>query len=238
MKKSLLVFSLFAFGITIGLTFCNTATYTANQADLDKSVVSAIPGSTGKPYGEVSISHDGRDVSADSSIRDSYTNMNSAQGTIEPGTIFTKRAYSKKMDGSEGDLLMIFAMIKHEKGYYPDGGDWEYAKIAYDKSVDYTMHPNGILPGTTDDKMRGKISGCADCHSAAKGNDFVFTNSTEPACKPKTGTCKPIGACSPCKPKCSPCKPEAQCNPCKPKCSPCKPKCSPCKPKCSPCKPK
>lgn len=240
MKKALLVLSLFALGIAAGFTFSNAKDYAATQNDLDKTVTPAKLGSTGKPYGEVSISHDGRGISADSSIRDSYTNLKMPGGTIEPGTIFTKRAYAKKKDGSRGDLVMLFAMIKHEKGYYPAGGDWEYVSIPYDKSVDYKIHPNGMLPAMIDDNMRGKVTSCANCHSSAMGNDFVFTNSPEPVCKPNGGSCKPKGTCGPCKPKCGPCKPKMQCNPCQPKCSPCKPKaqCNPCQPKCSPCKPK
>lgn len=148
----------------------------ASQKDLDMSITPAKLSVTGTPLGDVSIAHDGRDISADSSFRDSYTNMRSPNETIKPGTIFTKRAYVKNKNGSKGNLEMIFAMIKREKGYYPAGGNWEYITIEFDKLNDYKLHPNGKLPQKIDDESRGKISFCTDCHKKASGKDFVFSN--------------------------------------------------------------
>ena len=193
-----------------------------SQKDLDSSTTPVKISVTGTPQGDVSISHDGRSVPPDSSFRDSYTNMSSPKRKIEPGTIFTKRAYVRKKDGSKGELAMLFAMIKRENGYYPHGGDWEYVSIPADKSTDYKTHPNGMLPDKADDKMRGKIEYCGSCHMRAGGNDFVFTNDD---LKPK---CGPKMKCNPCNPKtkCNPCNPKKKCNPCKPKnkCNPCNPK--------------
>lgn len=159
-----------------GFTFLKGGKVETLQKDLDMSTTSIKLSITGKPLGDVSIVHDGRDVSADSSFRDSYTNMNTPQEAIKIGSIFTKRVYLKKKDGTKGDLEMIFAMIKQEKGYFKEGGDWEYIMIPYEKNLDYKKHPNGILPKEIDDKMRGKIMSCIDCHSQAVGKDFVFTN--------------------------------------------------------------
>lgn len=147
-----------------------------SQKEIDKSTTPVKLMVTGTPMGDVSIAHDGRDISADSSFRDSYTNISSSKGEIKPGTIFTKRAYLRKSDGSKGSLEMIFAMVKQKQGYYPAGGDWEYISISPEKNIDYKVHPNGMLPAEADDEMRGKIFMCGDCHKAASGKDFVFTN--------------------------------------------------------------
>ncbi|MBI3520388.1 MAG: cytochrome P460 family protein [Bacteroidetes bacterium] len=146
------------------------------QKDIDMSTTPVKLSVTGTPLGDVSIAHDGRDISADSSFRDSYTNMSLPKGEIKPGTIFTKRAYLRKSDGSKGNLEMIFAMIKQKKGYYPAGGDWEYISISPEKNTNYKVHPNGMLPQKVDNDARGKITFCGDCHKKASGSDFVFTN--------------------------------------------------------------
>lgn len=166
------VASVYAFGFTI----IQKDGVQTSQKDLDAAITPVKLSVTGTPLGDVSIAHDGRDISADSSFRDSYTNMSLPKGEIKPGTIFTKRAYLKKSDGSKGNLEMLFAMIKQKKGYYPAGGDWEYISISPEKNIDYKVHPNGMLPAKADDEMRGKISMCGDCHKAASGKDFVFTN--------------------------------------------------------------
>jgi hypothetical protein len=147
-----------------------------SQKDLDAATTKVKLMVTGEPYAEASISHDGRQVSADSSYRDVFTNLQSAQVKIKPGTIFTKLAYARKSDGTKGKLLMLFAMIKRDKGYFADGGDWEYATIPYDQNNDYKIHPNGMLPEKEDNVMRGKLTACGGCHKKAAGNDFVFTN--------------------------------------------------------------
>lgn len=184
MKKIIIIAVLF---VSAYLTFVFSSGFTSVQKDgiqvlqkdLDMSIKPAKLSVTGTPLGNVSVAHDGRSISADSSFRDSYTNMNSPKETIKPGTIFTKRVYLRKKNGSKGNLEMLFAMIKREKGYFPAGGDWEYVSISYDKNTDYKKHPNGLLPANADDKMRGKISMCGDCHKAASGQDFVFTNSED-----------------------------------------------------------
>lgn len=222
MKKQLLLIVSAVFFITVGFIVSSPIKDSISQKDLDMATTPAKLSVTGTPLGEVSISHDGRNVSADSSFRDSYTNMGSPKETIKEGTVFTKRAYAKNKDGSKGNLLSLFAMIKREKGYFPEGGDWEYVSIPYDKAVDYKKHPNGILPDASKKYMRGKITMCGSCHQAAAGKDFVFTNSDEKA------ICKPKSKCNPCAPKtkCGPCTPKGKCNPCTPKskCNPCKPK--------------
>lgn len=181
MKKIVLTISTIGFACVIfmsvfGFTFLDEGKVEILQKDLDMSTTSVKLSVSGSPLGDVSIAHDGRDVSADSSFRDSYTNMISSKEIIKSGTIFTKRAYIKNSDGSKGNLEMIFAMIKCEKGYFKSGGDWEYITIPYEKNNDYMKHPNGMLPKKVDNEMRGKIMSCTGCHGQAEGNDFVFTN--------------------------------------------------------------
>lgn len=165
-----------AFVCAFGFTIIQIDGVQTLQKDIDAATTPVKLSVTGTPLGDVSIAHDGRDISADSSFRDSYTNMSLPKGEIKPGTIFTKRAYLRKSDGSKGSLEMIFAMVKQKKGYYPAGGDWEYVSISPEKNIDYKIHPNGILPLTVDNDSRGKITFCGDCHKKASGNDFVFTN--------------------------------------------------------------
>ena len=69
--------------------------------------------------------------------------------------------------------MNIVIMVKREGGYYPEGGDWEYMEIKYDKNTDYTKNPNGILPMLSNDIIRGKIVKCANCHARA-GSNFLF----------------------------------------------------------------
>jgi hypothetical protein len=51
----------------------------------------------------------------------------------------------------------IFVMIKHDPGYFPEGGDWEYL----------VTDPEGWI------EDRGAIASCARCHAEATSN-WVF----------------------------------------------------------------
>lgn len=50
-------------------------------------------------------------------------------------------------------------MIKRDPGYFPEGGDWEYAYV--------TLGPEGKV-------SRGRLAECADCHTNRKSRDFLF----------------------------------------------------------------
>ena len=77
-------------------------------------------------------------------------------------------------------------MIKREPGYYPAGGDWEYAFIKYNTPADTAGHRYGLLPADslalssaavdmTKTGIRGKLqTRCANCHATAHDNGFVF----------------------------------------------------------------
>ncbi len=55
-------------------------------------------------------------------------------------------------------LAAVTVMYK-VKGYNPSGGDWFWVK--YNANFDTLSE--------------GKVKGCMDCHSKAKGNDYIFT---------------------------------------------------------------
>lgn len=175
---SLIIIGIFNLAMVAASKRGSTAkkSYKPSQNDIDMSTTPAKLGITGTSLGNLSIAHDGKEISPDSSIRDSYTNMSSAKEAIKPGTIFTKKVYERKKDGSKGKLLMIFAMIKREKGYDDKGGDWEYATLSFDKNTDFKKNPNGIFPSVSDNITRGKILYCGQCHLYASGKDFVFSN--------------------------------------------------------------
>ena len=65
-----------------------------------------------------------------------------------------------------GAELGTFAMEKRGKGYFPEGGDWEYFVVGRDGYVE----------------ARGKLEPCARCHAEAR-IDFVFPRMRE---KPAT----------------------------------------------------
>jgi Cytochrome P460 len=55
------------------------------------------------------------------------------------------------------DLLTV--MIKRDKGFNPDGGDWEYL----------------VSDGTASEvKDRGKLATCMACHDERKAKDYIF----------------------------------------------------------------
>lgn len=71
------------------------------------------------------------------------------------GSMIVKEKLNTK-DSKAPELLT--AMIKHEKGYYPEGGDWEYL----------------VLDGAASKIVeRGKLDKCNSCHTMYKTHDFV-----------------------------------------------------------------
>ena len=71
------------------------------------------------------------------------------------GSMIIKEKLRSK-DSTTPELLT--AMIKREKGYYPEGGDWEYL----------------LLDGAASKIIqRGKLDQCNSCHTMYKNRDFV-----------------------------------------------------------------
>lgn len=59
----------------------------------------------------------------------------------------------------DGQLAAITLMLKMPEGYYPEGGDWFWAKYLPDGTVE----------------AAGKVAACAACHAQAKAQDYVFS---------------------------------------------------------------
>jgi hypothetical protein len=95
---------------------------------------------------------------------------------VGPGSIWVRRAYMYDVK-TRGTLINDVIMVKREGGYYPGGGDFEYMTIPYDSTVNYVLHPNGMLPETGDTLHRGygaAVQKCVSCHATA-GDDRLFT---------------------------------------------------------------
>lgn len=185
-RKPLVVFSLVSVTIFSSsyLTACKkdtvdeeTIPYTLTQADLDKAIVINAATDTaiiGNPF-----VHQSPPVQA--LYRDVFTNVPKATIT-KKGTIYVIKAYPN-VGGKRGTEVLSDIMIKREKGFNPLGLDFEYLRIVYDNTVDYTKHPNGLLPATNSASRgdgRNIVAGtfpstnCISCH--VRDDNFLFTN--------------------------------------------------------------
>jgi len=76
--------------------------------------------------------------------------------TFPKGSVIVKE---KLPDEASKSPELLTAMVKRERGYDPNGGDWEYA----------------VLDGAGDKVIEaGKLTRCASCHSQKKESDYVF----------------------------------------------------------------
>jgi len=73
------------------------------------------------------------------------------------GSVIVKEKLDSPDSASKRTLLT--AMIKHESGYDPAHGDWEYVVMNGDAS---------LL------QARGKLANCGGCHAQKKNTDYVF----------------------------------------------------------------
>lgn len=71
------------------------------------------------------------------------------------GSMIVKEKLSDK-ESQAPELLT--AMLKREKGYNPESGDWEYLVL------------NGAASKVLE---RGRLASCSSCHAAYSGTDFV-----------------------------------------------------------------
>ena len=74
------------------------------------------------------------------------------------GSVIVKEKLSAP-DSTQPELLTV--MIKREKGFNAESGDWEY------------MVTNGT---GTEVQARGRLSSCQACHEMNKATDFVYRN--------------------------------------------------------------
>jgi len=90
-------------------------------------------------------------------LRDLFDNI-SLDKNVTIGTIMARRSYYYPWTQYKRDsLLNVVVMIKREAGYNPQGGDWEYMDIKYNKNTNYIQNPNGMLIGSIDNITRGKL---------------------------------------------------------------------------------
>lgn len=82
--------------------------------------------------------------------------MEQASPKFPEGSVIVKEKLSEPSSTSP-ELLTV--MIKREKGFNPETGDWEYA----------------VFDGTgTKLESRGKLSNCQGCHVSRPNSDYVF----------------------------------------------------------------
>lgn len=84
--------------------------------------------------------------------------MRTNDAVFPRGTIIVKEKFSD----AEGKHTELFTgVVKREKGYNPDCGDWEFFGLRADgKKI----------------AERGKLQSCMDCHVEYKERDFVTKN--------------------------------------------------------------
>jgi hypothetical protein len=81
--------------------------------------------------------------------------MTNGHGTYPKGTMILKRKYRDP----EGRATELFTgMLKREKGYNPEAGDWQF----------FVLDSRGEQVTEF-----GRLVSCMDCHAAFRKNDFV-----------------------------------------------------------------
>ncbi|MCG8701381.1 MAG: cytochrome P460 family protein [Bacteroidales bacterium] len=185
-NKKLLTMIFAAIMVSFVFTSCNDddepeeqdEPFTLTQAKLD-AVNSMIGTYTGFSAGQdVTVAHNGGMTSTpDSTVREVYASVADLSGDIAVGTIVTKKVYDKNFttNGKGDKLFVTLAMVKREKGYDPDNGDWEYVMMPNDGSADYEKNPFGVLPAAESD-MRGKLQMCISCHAKDSDGDYLFVD--------------------------------------------------------------
>jgi hypothetical protein len=73
------------------------------------------------------------------------------------GAMVVKEKYTDRL--ASGPLHGYAVMAKRAAGFFPDGGDWEYAFVA--------LAPDRKV-------SRGRLAECAGCHASVRGADYLF----------------------------------------------------------------
>lgn len=178
MKKSNLLFILSICTIVL-FTQCkddddDPIMLTQDMLDASNDMVESLTG----PQNGMDFAHNGTTNPATTTIREIFTENGNVENNIDKGYVVTKRTYAANADGTKGDLLVTFAMIKHEEGYWADSNDWEYFNFPNnDPSVDFNNNPNGILANAmVSGNVHDTNPGCVGCHNLAEGGDQLFSN--------------------------------------------------------------
>jgi hypothetical protein len=100
--------------------------------------------------------------------------LGDVEGTVEAATNQTPFP-----PGTIVQFAPVEAMVKHNPGFSPETGDWEFFKLKL-RGQTTTI----VQRGTTD--IKNPAGGCADCHAgAAESNDWVC--GTDFGCDPLPG---------------------------------------------------
>lgn len=82
--------------------------------------------------------------------------MNERKPKFPVGSVIVKE---KLLPDKEGEPELLTVMVKRERGFNPESGDWEYM----------------VVNGTgTKAEARGKLENCQSCHIPMKDTDFVY----------------------------------------------------------------
>jgi hypothetical protein len=84
--------------------------------------------------------------------------MEQLQPKFPQGSVIVKEKLSSAESASPE---LLTAMVKREKGFNPAGNDWEFFVLSGDAK---TL------------QAQGRLDSCLACHTAKRGNDFVFRN--------------------------------------------------------------
>lgn len=113
---------------------------------LQKSSVNGVITTTSSPpakFYQIYITHPGLDI------------IRSGKGSYPEGTVVVKEKFSD----AAGQITELFtAMVKRQKGFNPDSGDWEYFVLSADAKK--------IV-------QRGKIESCMNCHDSYQSTDYI-----------------------------------------------------------------
>jgi hypothetical protein len=113
------------------------------------------------------------------SLRDVISTTSSINDDQPTGTVYVRMFYSiaDTTQPNRDSLLSVMVMVKHDPGFFKDGGDWEYIKIPITAGVAPPKHPYGLLDNASSEIQRGKIESCANCHqetTSLKMKNFLF----------------------------------------------------------------
>lgn len=147
------------------------AVFLLTQDLLDSITQMITPADSGITGNNFTVRNDG----SDKDIKDIYTNKPLGR-PVQIGDVFVIRNFLNH-DGKRGKLDFVDVMVKREKDYSALGGDFEYFRMDFDSTTDYTLHPNGIVPALDNIYDRGTDvarAACVSCHRNG-GQDFLFT---------------------------------------------------------------
>jgi len=182
-------FFAFASMVVLFAAGCNTTTnppedFVLTQEKLDAMASSAIVLDTGIVGDKFVVFHNRTDTSIVKndlntwlhSLRNVLANVASKDGDLPVGTVFL-RLYNIIPDSvhtTPRTFTSVMVMVKQPRGFFPDGGDWEYIKIPVSNSTP-SQHPYGLLSDSS--VTRGKLATCGGCHleTTTKGmKNFLF----------------------------------------------------------------